>query len=93
VLVWLGPDDQAMAEPAFKQVRKLDEIFQDEQRREKFRIDYTDHLEERSKDPWIPLTHVTHLPWVNRPKVISSSRNINAFTDIYIVYSSSSARG
>ena len=27
MLVWLGPDDQAMAEPAFKQVRKLDEIF------------------------------------------------------------------
>jgi hypothetical protein len=66
VLVWLGPDDQAMAAPAFKQVRELDETFQDEEKREKFRIDHTDHLEGRSKDPWIPLTHLTHLPWVSR---------------------------
>jgi hypothetical protein len=66
VLVWLGPDDQAMAEPAFKLVRNLDEIFRDDEKREKFRIDHTDHLEKRSMDPWIPLKHVTGLPWVSR---------------------------
>jgi hypothetical protein len=70
VLVWLGLDDQAMAEPAFKLVRELDEIYQDEEKREKFRIDHTDYLEEHSKDPWIPLTHVTHLPWVSRAEAI-----------------------
>jgi hypothetical protein len=93
VLVWLGPDDRAMAEPAFKQVRELDERFQDEEKREKFRIDHTDHLKERSKDPWIPLTHVTHLPWVSQAEAISSPMNTNAFADIYIACSSSPARG
>jgi len=93
VLVWLGPDDQAMAEPAFKWVRELDEIFKDEEKHEKFRIDHTDHLEERSKEPWIPLTHITHLPWVSRAEAILSPRNINVFADIYAACSSSPARG
>lgn len=44
VLVWLGPDYQAMAKVAFKLAGDLDEIFQDEQKHEKFRIDYTEHL-------------------------------------------------
>ena len=66
VLVWLGPDCESMAGPAFKLVRDLDETFQDEAKCEKFRIDHTDHLKERSKDPWIPLTRITHLPWVSR---------------------------
>ena len=74
VLVWMGLDDQAMAEPAFKLVRELDEIYQDEEKREKFRIDHTDYLEERSKDPWFPLTHVTHLPWVSRAEAIHPLR-------------------
>jgi len=60
----LPQPDLAMAEPAFKWVRELDEIFKGEEKHEKFRIDHTDHLEERSKEPWIPLTHVTNLPWV-----------------------------
>jgi hypothetical protein len=70
-----------------------DERFQDEEKREKFRIDHTDHLKERSKDPWIPLTHVTHLPWVSQAEAISSPMNTNAFADIYIACSSSPARG
>ena len=77
VLVWLGPDDRAMAKPAFEQVRELDEIFQNEEMCEKFRIAHTDHLEERSKDSWIPLMQVTNLPWVSRAKAISSPRNTN----------------
>jgi hypothetical protein len=93
VLVWLGPDGQAMAEPAFKLVRELYEIFEDEEKHEKFRIDHTDHLKERSKDPWIPLTHVTHLPWVSQAEAISYPTNTNAFADIYTAYSSSPARG
>ena len=75
VLVWLGPDDQETAKRAFKQVRELDERFQDEEKCEKFRIDHTDHLEERSEEPWIPLTKVTHLPWVSRVEAILSVRN------------------
>ncbi|KAI9771043.1 MAG: hypothetical protein M1839_002979 [Geoglossum umbratile] len=70
VLVWLGPDHQDMAEPAFKLVRELVEIFQDEKKCEQFRIDHTDHLKERSRDPWIPLTHVTHLPWFARAWIV-----------------------
>ena len=93
VLVWLGPDGQAMAEPAFKLVRELYEIFEDGEKHEKFRIDHTDDLKERSKDPWIPLTHVTHLPWVSRAEAISYPTNTNAFADIYAAYSSSPAHG
>jgi hypothetical protein len=75
VLVWLGPDDEAMAEPAFKLVRQLNEIFEDKEKREKFHIEHTDQLEERPKDPWIPLTHLTRLPWVSQVAAIPSPRN------------------
>jgi hypothetical protein len=93
VLVWLGPDDKSMAKPAFKLVRELNEIFKDKEKLEKFHIDHTDHLNERSKDQWIPLMHVTDLPWVSQAKAIPSLRNINVFADVYGAHSSSPARG
>jgi hypothetical protein len=65
VLVWLGEDEQKMADLAFKLVLELDETFQNKEKREKFRIDHTNDLEARSKEPWTLFTHVTKLPWVS----------------------------
>jgi hypothetical protein len=65
-----------MAESAFKQVHELDEIFRDEKRSEIFRVEHTDRLEKCSRDKWVPLNHVTHLPWVSRAEAISSPGNI-----------------
>ena len=75
VLVWLGPDNPPMAKRAFKLVHELQERFQDEKECEKFQIDHTDRLEERSEDAWIPLMKVTHLPWVSLAEAVSSPRN------------------
>lgn len=72
VLVWLGqdekgPDKKSVAESAFSLVRELDETFRDEAKREKFHIDHTgENLEKQSRDPWVPLDHLTDLPWVRR---------------------------
>ncbi|KAG0646651.1 Heterokaryon incompatibility protein [Hyphodiscus hymeniophilus] len=63
VLVWLGPDDQATAKVAFMLVNDLDEIFQNEEKHEKFRIEYTEHLHDQSKEMWVPLMKLTNLPW------------------------------
>lgn len=72
VLVWLGqdekgPSEQRVAESAFNLVRKLDETFRDEAEREKFHTEHTgENLERQSRDPWVPLDHLTDLPWVRR---------------------------
>ena len=72
VLVWLGqdekgPGEKSVAESAFNLVRKLDETFGDEAKREKFHTDHTGkNLEKQSRDPWVPLDHLTDLSWVRR---------------------------
>jgi hypothetical protein len=68
VLVWLDKDEHDLAELAFKLVRELDDIFQDRDKQENFRIEHTNDLKSRSKEPWSLLTHVTKLPWVRTIK-------------------------
>ncbi len=65
VLVWLGQDEQNVAEESFGRVRELDKIFADEAEHRKFSLDHTDHLEDQSRDSWAPLNHITALPWVS----------------------------
>jgi hypothetical protein len=82
VLVWLGqdekgPDGKSVAESAFNLVRKLDETFRDEAKREKFHTDHTgENLEKQSRDPWVPLDHLTELPWVRRTSALVKCKDL-----------------
>ena len=73
VLVWLGQDErgphcESVAESAFNLVRELDEKFEDECKRQKFHAEHftEEALGGQSRDPWVPLDHLTVLPWVRR---------------------------
>lgn len=72
VLVWLGEDEKgspgmSVAESAFNLVRTLDEKFNDSVKSENFHVQHTgENLKHQSRDPWIPLDHLTDLPWVCR---------------------------
>jgi hypothetical protein len=73
VLVWLGQDEKgpgggSVAEPAFNLVRDLDENFRDEDKRKEFHAKHFTEtaLDGQSREPWVPLDHLTDLPWVRR---------------------------
>ncbi|KAI9170944.1 BZIP-type transcription factor MBZ1 [Paramyrothecium foliicola] len=66
VLVWLGRDEEGVAERAVEMVHHLHDVFADEERHEAFRLMYSGDLSQFSKDPWLPLSMLTGLPWFNR---------------------------
>jgi hypothetical protein len=75
VLVWLGqdeigPDGESVAKPAFNLVRELDETFRDEVKKNEFHAEYYTEqaLDRQSRDRWVPLDHLTKIPWVRRPQ-------------------------
>lgn len=76
VLVWLGqdakgPNEKSVAESAFNLIRELDKIFEDESESEKFHTAHTGkNLEKQSRDPWLPLDHLTELPWFTRAWIV-----------------------
>jgi hypothetical protein len=65
VLVWLGRDEKGMAEGAVEMVHHLDEVFADEEKHEAFRVKHSGDLSGLSKEPWVPLSVLTGLPWVS----------------------------
>jgi Heterokaryon incompatibility protein (HET) len=72
VLVWLGQDEkgpsgESVAESAFKLIRTLDETFRDEDKRLKFHTEFSteEALDKQSRDLWVPLDHLTKIPWVS----------------------------
>jgi hypothetical protein len=78
VLVWLGqdekdPDGKSVVKSAFKLVRELEEKFEDEDKRKTFHTEYftEEALDGQLRDPWVPLDHLTALPWVRRTTTCS----------------------
>ena len=65
VLVWLGEDKQKVAKEAFDLVKKLAQIFANEEEHARFRIDHTERLAEQSPTSWTPLRSITALSWVS----------------------------
>ena len=82
VLVWLGQDEkgphgESVAESAFELVRTLDEKFRSQDGREKFHAEHftEEDLVRQSEELWIPLDHLTVLPWVRVPSTLSLAHN------------------
>ena len=66
VVVWLGKDGKGEADAAFKFVESLAGIFSDEKRKSLFVADHTGtNLDLRSMEDWVPMQHLTALPWVS----------------------------
>jgi hypothetical protein len=67
VLVWLGRDEEGIAKDAVRMVNHLHSVFQDEAAHDAFRRAYSEELISQSKEPWVPLSKLTKLPWVSPP--------------------------
>ena len=100
VLVWLGqdkkgPDGESIAQSAFNLVCVLDETFQDEDKRKEFHAKYFTEkaLDGQLRDPWVPLDHLTCLPWVRRTPALFIVYGLEMPLLTYFFPSSSRAAG
>ncbi|KAK3377474.1 heterokaryon incompatibility protein-domain-containing protein [Podospora didyma] len=81
VLVWLGEDDGTEAKAAFGLVESLAGTFDDPERYEKFEVDHTgENLDERSKEDWAPMKHLTDLPWFERAWIVQEIGTVSPAT-------------
>lgn len=72
VLVWLGEDDEGVAERAFGLIRYLHGVFGDEEANRLFQKACSEDLPQESAETWTPLTTLTQLPWVCSPSLFYS---------------------
>ena len=72
VLVWLGRDEEGVAQDAVRMVSYLHGVFQDEAAHDEFRRAHSEELVSQSEEPWVPLSKLTKLPWVS-PHLSSNS--------------------
>ena len=70
VLVWLGRDEEHIAEKAFQFIQKLVDTFGNDSQRDIFRTNYIDSLDEHSCDEWSPLKAMTNLSWVSSVPIV-----------------------
>ncbi|KAI1301973.1 heterokaryon incompatibility protein-domain-containing protein [Xylaria venustula] len=71
VLVWLGRDEEGVADVAFGHVRALAETFADPTKYEQFVADHTgENIKLRSHKDWAPIQHLTSLPWFERAWIV-----------------------
>lgn len=67
VRVWLGHDDDNVAEDAVWIVHWLGEIFDDEKKKGDFKRKYSEELGSQNMEFWVPLSKLTKLTWVSYP--------------------------
>ena len=65
VLVWLGEDNDGVAEEAATMIERLASVFRDEKQMEVFRREHVSELAQRKTSEWEPLARLTKLPWVS----------------------------
>ncbi|KAH7153104.1 heterokaryon incompatibility protein-domain-containing protein [Dactylonectria macrodidyma] len=66
VLVWLGPDDERVADDAVKMIHYLRDVFADDEQHESFKLAHSEELLQQDQSLWVPLSKLTKLPWFNR---------------------------
>jgi hypothetical protein len=65
VLVWLGRDEEDIAQEAFDTIKSLKIKFEDKRALAKFTDDQRERLHEFSEEEWWPLIVLYKLPWVS----------------------------
>ncbi|KAL7902402.1 heterokaryon incompatibility domain-containing protein [Trichoderma sp. SZMC 28014] len=68
VQVWLGLDDQSLAKEAFAFVRRLARILVNDKKDTALTI--INSLSEQPAEYWVPLKHITALPWFRRGWIV-----------------------
>ncbi|KAM5343075.1 hypothetical protein ACJ41O_014041 [Fusarium nematophilum] len=66
VLVWLGEDEEGVAEEAVTMIHYLHGVFTNDEMHEEFRLAHSEELLKQDKGPWLPLAKLTKLQWFNR---------------------------
>ncbi|KAK5997802.1 Heterokaryon incompatibility 6-like protein [Cladobotryum mycophilum] len=66
VLVWLGRDLDGVARDAVSMIHRLNDVFGDEEAHRAFRVEHSENLAKQTKEPWIPISKLTKLPWFHR---------------------------
>ena len=64
ILVWLGRDPEGVAAAAVRMVEHLDGVFRDDEAHERFKMEHSEQLAKQKREPWVPLSKLTRLPWV-----------------------------
>lgn len=65
ILVWLGPDEDGVAKDAVTHIHHLHGIFDDDLAHDAFKRAHSEELLLQSKEPWVPFSKLTRLPWVS----------------------------
>lgn len=73
ILVWLGEDDEGVAAEAVAMIRHLYDVFGDDEKHEAFRLAHKEELLRQKKEPWVPFSKLTKLPWVSELFVFTIS--------------------
>ncbi|KAM0430582.1 hypothetical protein ACHAPT_005933 [Fusarium lateritium] len=66
VLVWLGPDEERVADDAVTMIHYLHGVFTNDEMHHEFRLAHSEELLKQDKSPWVPLAQMTKLQWFNR---------------------------
>lgn len=64
VLVWLGPDEDGVAQAVADMVTHLDAVFGNEDLHKDFQLACSEGLDAQDPETWRPLAMLTKLPWV-----------------------------
>lgn len=65
IVVWLGPDEDGVAEQAVRLVHRLHDVFADEKAHATFKKAHSEDLGKQSRGDWEPLAKLTKLTWVS----------------------------
>lgn len=65
ILVWLGPEDEGVAEEAVTMISYLHGVFTQEEMHNEFKLAHSEALWKQDRDPWVPLSKLTRLSWVS----------------------------
>lgn len=65
VLVWLGPDEQGVAQKAKTMIYYLQGVFNNEEMHREFWRVHSEELLSQDREPWMPLSSLTKQPWVS----------------------------
>ncbi|KAL6411200.1 hypothetical protein AUP68_04900 [Ilyonectria robusta] len=80
ILVWLGHDDEDVAEDAVRMIHHLRDVFEDEEKHDAFRLAHSEELLQQDGDLWVPLSKLTKLQWFNRIWIVQEIGTTTAAT-------------
>ena len=86
VLVWLGRDEEGVADEAVGMVKYLNDVFEDEEAHQIFKRAHSEGLGSQSEEPWVPLSKLTKQPWVGKTLSITISAHADSMNPSSLGY-------